>query len=398
MCFDFETVLGPSRHGAYTCSVQPTASHRLFHTCVHTVTDPQSRPETAHILVVDDSKLNRDLLGEYLHALGYASESCHNGKEAVERLQEEPFDAVLLDIDMPELDGYGVLEFMRGDDMLQIIPVIMISGRDDVPSIARCLELGATDFLSKPFNPKILEARLSGSLEKKRLREAEQDLIRMRDALTHMIVHDLGNPLSVIQMNLQMMRMLGEGDADRLGHLERAASAMGTMIESMLDLSKLESGTMPVHANSIDMGSFLAQIKAEYAPFAKDRDLALEIEMDGGIVVQADELLLGRVLANLLANALKYARPATRILLSARPENGHVQLVVEDDGPGIADDLHERIFDRYYQVESAESDVRAGVGLGLAFCRLAMDAMDGAIRAESVSPHGTRFIITLPGA
>ncbi len=359
------------------------------------MTPLQAPPATALILVVDDSKLNRDLLCEYLDALGYASESCQNGTAAVARLEERSFDAVLLDIDMPELDGYGVLEYMKTRDALQFIPVIMISGRDDVPSIARCLELGATDFLSKPFNPKILEARLSGSLEKKRLREAEQELIRMRDALTHMIVHDLGNPLSVIQMNLQMMRMLGEGDTERLGHLDRAASAMGTMIESMLDLSKLESGTMPVRLAEVDMTALLEQVEAEYAPFASDRDLVLGVEVESGLVAIADVLLLGRVLANLLTNAFKYARPATRILISARRDNGDVRLIVEDDGPGIPDELHERIFDRYYQVESAESGVRAGVGLGLAFCRLAMNAMDGAIRAESAAPHGTCFVVTL---
>ncbi len=359
----------------------------------------QQAPSTsATILVVDDSKLNRDLLGEYLDALGYASEACQNGEEAVTRLEERPFDAVLLDIDMPELDGYGVLEFMRTRDELQFIPVIMISGRDDVASIARCLELGATDFLSKPFNPKILEARLSGSLEKKRLREAEQDLIRMRDALTHMIVHDLGNPLSVIQMNLQMMRMLGEGDTERLGHLDRAASAMGTMIESMLDLSKLESGTMPVHPTDVDMAAFLDQVEAEYAPFASDRELSLVVDVEEGLRARADALLLGRVVANLLANALKYARPATRLQIAATRRDGSIRLLVEDDGPGIPDELHERIFDRYYQVESADSGIRAGVGLGLAFCRLAMDAMNGAIRAESAEPHGTRFIVTLSAA
>lgn len=362
------------------------------------MTAQQATPDTATILVVDDSKLNRDLLAEYLDALGYASVVCRNGKEAVSLLEQQEFDAVLLDIDMPEMDGYGVLEFMMARDTLQFVPVIMISGRDDVPSIARCLELGATDFLSKPFNPKILEARLSGSLEKKRLREAEQELIRMRDSLTHMIVHDLGNPLSVIQMNIQMMRMLEEGDMERLGHLDRAASSMGTMIESMLDLSKLESGTMPVHPATIDMASFLGQVEAEYAPFAGDRDLALHVDVESGLSATADTVLLGRVLANLLANALKYARPATRISIAARQTGGSVHVTVEDDGPGIPDELHERIFDRYYQVESAESGVRAGVGLGLAFCRMAMDAMDGAIRAESATPQGTRFVITLPAA
>ena len=356
-----------------------------------------SDASSATILVVDDNKLNRDLLTEYLDVLGYAHRVAPDGRAALDSLEAAAPDAVLLDIDMPEMDGFEVLETLQAHDTLRHIPVIMISGRDDVRSIARCLEMGATDFLGKPFNPKILEARLSSSLEKKRLRDSEQQLIRMRDALINMIVHDLGNPLSIIQMNTQMMAMLGEGDAERLGHISRAASSMGTMIESMLDLSKLESGTMPVTAEHIDTATFLEQIRSEYAPFASDRGLALITESESNTAAIADQVLLSRVVSNLIANALKYARPATYIMLRAEPVTGGVRLFVEDDGPGIPDALHDRVFDRFFQVDANQSGMRAGVGLGLAFCRLAANAMDAGIHVENVSPSGTRFVLTLPG-
>jgi len=353
---------------------------------------------TATILVVDDNKLNRTLLTEYLDVLGYDHREAADGKAALDSLTDHIPDAVLLDIDMPEMDGFEVLESVQASETLRHIPVIMISGRDDIRSIARCLEMGATDFLGKPFNPKILEARLSSSLEKKRLRDSEQQLIRMRDALVNMIVHDLGNPLSIIQMNTQMMAMLGEGDAERLGHISRAASSMGTMIESMLDLSKLESGTMPVSAERIDMESLLEQIRSEYAPFSADRNLALITESDAGLYVIADPILLTRVVSNLIANALKYARPATYILLRTERDSRGVRVFVEDDGPGIPEELHERVFDRFYQVDANQSGTRAGVGLGLAFCRLATQAMSAGIHVENVAPSGTRFVLTLPEA
>jgi signal transduction histidine kinase len=347
--------------------------------------------------VADDNALNRELLKEYLDALGYDPLLVADGRAALDALEDGHPEAILLDIDMPELDGFKVLETVSADDRLRDIPVIMISGRDDIPSIVRCLEMGAADFLPKPFNPRILQARLSASLDKKRLRDRERDLVRMQDALTHMIVHDLGNPLSVIQMNAEMMAMLGEGDNEQLTHITRAAASMGTMIESMLDLSKLESGSMPVRPERVDLAPFLDRFEAEYQPFADDRGLRLEFDGQATHVF-ADPLLLQRMLANLLGNALKYARPATYIRVSTEQRDSVIRMKVADDGPGIPDIDRERVFDRFYQVEAKEAGVRAGIGLGLSFCRLAAEAQQGTIHVESTEGGGTTFILDMPAS
>lgn len=359
---------------------------------------PNDVPEpnhTATILVADDNGLNRELLNEYLDALDYRTVLVEDGQQALSYLASSRPDAILLDIDMPNTDGFQVLEHVAGHDTLRDIPVIMISGRDDIPSIVRCLEMGAADFLPKPFNPKILQARLSASLEKKRLRDRERDLLRMQDALVHMIVHDLGNPLSVIQMNAELMAMLGFGADERLTHITRAASSMGTMIESMLDLTKLESGTMPVRPEPVDLAAFLHRFEAEYMPFADARGLRLDVQTDAD-TVHADPMLLQRILANLVSNALKYARPATYIRVAASAHNNRVRLVVSDDGPGIPEVDKERVFDRFYQVDSDASGVRAGIGLGLAFCRMAAEAQNGTIHVDTTEGGGTTFILELP--
>ncbi|MEQ9105138.1 MAG: hybrid sensor histidine kinase/response regulator [Rhodothermales bacterium] len=356
--------------------------------------DPDSR---ITILVADDNSLNRELLKEYLDALGYQPRLVGDGRAALDALAGELPEAILLDIDMPELDGFEVLAAVSADERLRDIPVIMISGRDDIPSIVRCLEMGAADFLPKPFNPRILQARLSASLDKKRLRDRERDLIRMQEALTHMIVHDLGNPLSVIQMNAEMMAMLGTGDNEQLTHITRAAASMGTMIESMLDLTKLESGTMPVRPERVDLARLLSRFDAEYQPFADDRGLRLEFDGQAPHVY-ADPLLLQRMLANLVGNALKYARPATFIRVSTERHDTVTRIAVSDDGPGIPEAHRERVFDRFYQVEAKEAGVRAGIGLGLSFCRLAAEAQNGTIHVDTTEGGGTTFILELPAA
>ncbi len=142
--------------------------------------------EHGHMLVVDDDSMNRMMLGFGLQAEGHTYATADDGQQALERLQAERFDLVLLDIVMPRLDGYEVLARMKGDHALRHIPVIMISALDEIESVVRCIEMGAEDYLPKPFDPVLLRARIGACLEKKRLRDQEiaylQNVARVIDA------------------------------------------------------------------------------------------------------------------------------------------------------------------------------------------------------------------------
>lgn len=129
------------------------------------------------ILVVDDNEMNRDMLSRRLERQGYRSLLAEDGAQAVELLAAHNFDLVLLDIMMPRMNGYQVLEHIKHTDALRHIPVIMISAVDDLDSVVKCVEMGAEDYLFKPFNPILLKARISASLEKKRLRDRERHFL-----------------------------------------------------------------------------------------------------------------------------------------------------------------------------------------------------------------------------
>ena len=139
---------------------------------------------TASLLIVDDNSMNRIMLSRYTMRLGYQSTLVENGRQALEKLQNESFDLVLLDVQMPEMDGYQVLEQMKTHPYLREIPVIMISAVDELESTVRCIELGAQDYLPKPFNPVLLRARLTACLERKRLRDQEIDYLRQVGQVT----------------------------------------------------------------------------------------------------------------------------------------------------------------------------------------------------------------------
>lgn len=125
------------------------------------------------ILVVDDNEMNRDMLSRRLSRYGYHTVMAENGQRALELMREQSFDLVMLDIMMPVLNGYEVLEAVRNDPALRLIPIIMISAVDDLDSVVRCIELGAEDYLFKPFNPVLLKARVSATLDKRRANGAQ---------------------------------------------------------------------------------------------------------------------------------------------------------------------------------------------------------------------------------
>src|SRR5438552_5580146 len=141
------------------------------------VTSPRNIP-TGDLLVVDDNRVNRLLLGRALEQLGHTVTFAENGREALEALRQRRVDLVLLDIEMPEMNGYQVLEALAADQRLRDIPVVMMSSVEEVDSVARCIEMGAEDYLFKPVNPVLLRARIGASLEKKRFHDQQRELVR----------------------------------------------------------------------------------------------------------------------------------------------------------------------------------------------------------------------------
>ena len=207
-----ENFVGPEA-GPVLAATQPAASATVF--IRRPAVDPApmrpASPESqappgqlgSSILVVDDDEANRTMLARRLVRLGYKVTLAENGRRALEALQAEPFDLMLLDIQMPELNGYEVLERVKDTPFLRDIPVIVLSASDETARVARCIEMGAEDYLPKPFDPVLLQARIGVSLEKKRLRDREVSYLRQieeekqrSDDLLHIILpHDVAEEL-----------------------------------------------------------------------------------------------------------------------------------------------------------------------------------------------------------
>jgi NtrC-family two-component system sensor histidine kinase KinB len=224
-----------------------------------------------------------------------------------------------------------------------------------------------------------------------------------RESLIHFVVHDLRAPLAIILTGLQTLRDLYGETMERdeqtiVGYGIVAGEQMLILINSLLDLARLESGRMPLQVHAVDAQELVESSRRQVALWATQRELVLVAEaQDGARVVRADPELTVRILANLLGNAIKYSPVGATVAIHTAPaENGMLAFRVSDQGPGVPAEWQARIFDKFVQVDAPRGRMPAGSGLGLSFCRLAVEAQGGRIWLDTLDGQGTTIAFTLP--
>jgi len=373
----------------------------------------------ARILVVDDIAMNRDVLSRRLQNEGHHVEMAENGRMALESLASQPIDLILLDIMMPEMDGYEVLQLLKSNESLSHIPVIMISALDEMDSAVRCIEMGAEDYLPKPFNPTLLKARIGACLEKKRAHDREtalyaqlqenykslQELEKLRDGLTNMIVHDLRTPLTAVISGMQTVQILGDLNSDQQEMMtlaEQGGKTLLHMIGDLLDVEKLESGAIQLDYSVVVAVDLVATATAQVASLIDLKNQTLTCQVASDVPpFRADADKLTRILVNLLGNAIKFTPVGGHLTLAVhvggteRVAEQSLVFSVSDTGEGIHPDAFERVFEKFGQV-SPQHGGRLGTGLGLTFCKLAAEAHGGQMGLVSVLGAGSTFTCTIP--
>lgn len=210
--------------------------------------------QQANILVVDDEMMNRNLLAISLEDEGYAVEMAENGRMALEMIRAGAFDVILLDLLMPEMDGYQVLKALKLDEKLRHIPVIVISALDDMDSVVHCIENGATDYLPKPFDASLLRARLNASLASKKLRDLELEYLEQVKC-----VMDAASALKTGTFNPDTLKGVSQRE-DALGELARVFKQMASEIRAREDSLKHQVQEMQIVINSALQEKQIAEV------------------------------------------------------------------------------------------------------------------------------------------
>jgi len=336
------------------------------------------------ILVVDDEELNRILLTTNLQESGYAVETAEDGQQALQMLHGQPFDAVLLDLIMPRMDGYQVLAEMRSDAALRRIPVIVISSMDDMESIVRCIEMGATDYLAKPFNPVLLHARIRGSLASLHeermamLREQFAQVTATQEEERQRIARELHDGLVPVLAGLSIRLHTAGKRLEREEH--PVAGEIRELAEqaqaSSRDIRRLIHDLRPV---ALDELGLVPALRQHFAHCEREHGLAVEFVADEGERLPAPvETALFRIVQEAVNNVLRHAQ-AQQVSVTLVRKADRVELCVVDDGRGFDVQLP-----------------RSGRHIGLWSMRERVEQLGGQFEVRSAPGQGTAMTAMIP--
>lgn len=369
------------------------------------------------ILVADDVPANVELLRDQLQLLGYRVVEACDGPSAVAACFAHRPDLCILDVSMPAGDlgvedratGFEVCRRIKRDPRTARIPVIFVTALNDTADRVRAIEAGGDDFLTKPHNRLVLGARVRSLIRLKAATDALEDSLRklrelekVRDDLMKMIVHDLKTPLTTVLATLEMIvdgDFGGVNDAQReaLGHAQHKAEDLLALIEDLLEIARIEETHLPLDLREIAPATFLAGIVRDWELRLRQEGAETRLDVAADVSpILADAALLTRVVSNLIQNALVHSSRAVSIRLSARRDPLGVLFTVQDDGPGIPPEYHEVIFRKFETVRAPNVPRVRSSGLGLAFCKLVVDAHGGRIWVQSTEGKGSAFHILLP--
>ena len=360
-----------------------------------------------NILVVDDTPANLRLLSEMLEDCGYEVRPAPDGPLALRAAETEPPDLILLDITMPDMDGYEVCARLKENDDLKEIPVIFISALTETLDKVKAFGVGGVDYVTKPFQFEEVRARVEAHLSLRRLRvdlkRRYEELRRLQEAqdnLTHMIVHDMGSPLLAAMGYLELlessaMERLQAEEQEYVTEALRSTNTLVEMVHDLRDVTQLEAGEMPLKVRDAELGAILEDaLESLRSPGGGRR---LEVEKSGTPpIVRCDPSVIRRVIANLVRNALNFTPQQGVVHITVSNEGSSSVVRVKDAGPGVPPEYQQKIFEKFGQAEAHQERKKYSTGVGLSFCKLAIEAHGGRIGVESEPSEGSEFWFELP--
>jgi len=356
------------------------------------------------LLVVDDQESNIQVVGAALGKLGFEILPATSGLQVFQRLAARRPDLILLDLLMPEMDGFEVCRRIRANPNWAEIPIVFLSSADDKELIVRALESGGVDYITKPFNQAELVTRVRTHLALKRARDELKQLAEDRDELLGILTHDFKNHLGGMDMSAQLLRDRTEAMADpklRLmaENISRSSSQMLAFVKQFLANASADHGVQ-VQTEPINLSDAAARAVQQHQEAARHKHLDLKVVLPpNGSLVQADGAALNQVLDNLLSNAIKFSPPGKQIRLTVSPPGArYVECQVQDEGPGFSQEDKARMFRRYGRLSARPTGGEPSTGLGLSIVKKLVLAMQGELACETTPGSGTTFAFRLPRA
>jgi signal transduction histidine kinase len=363
------------------------------------------------ILVVDDVPMNINVLFDALELSGYKVLVANNGESALERAQFSVPDLVLLDIMMPGLNGFETLERMKQIPELKEIPVIFMTALTETVEKVKGFQLGAVDYITKPFQVEEVLMRVKAHLtikkqkeELRRLNDQLESINASKDKLFSIISHDLRNVFMYVpQMAKIIKEQHMEMDREEIGNIAdqcyQDSRTTQSLFENLLHWSRLQRNLVAYEPKEILLQELCKKSCALFESRAASKKINLFCNISDSIRVVVDENMLYTVLRNLLSNAVKFTPENGTVTVGSNAAgNGMIEVFVSDTGVGIKKEDLEKLFRTDVHITKPGTGNEKGTGLGLILCKEFVEKNKGSISVESKENEGTRFTFSLPSA
>lgn len=374
-----------------------------------------NKPRTLNILLVDDRPENLLVLEELLAGEGRRFLRATSGQEALRYVLKGAIGLILLDVQMPDMDGFEVASLLKGNPTTREIPIIFMTAISKEEKYAlKGYVGGAIDYLYKPLNADITRAKIqvfeelfhrqedlkAANAELTRVNLQLEDLNTQKNYLLGMAAHDLRNPIGAIAQLSQILLTAGavtNEQARFLTAIRESSDYILRIIEDLLDVSKIESGKMSLDIQPTDVRALLARSLSIHRLIADKKDIRIELtENLHTAYLYMDAIKIEQVLGNLLSNAIKFSPRGTTIVVYSQEQNDQLVISVRDQGPGIPADEQHKLFKGFQTTSVRPTEGEKSTGLGLLICAKIVQAHGGAIHVQSAPGAGSTFWFTIP--
>lgn len=368
------------------------------------------------ILIVDDLPENLQVLAGLLTEQGYEILAATSGSRALALVRNRKPDLVLLDIMMPEVDGFEVCRELKADADSADIPVIFITARTETEDILRGFELGAVDYVTKPFRPPELLARVRTHLELKsardlfatynkqlerisrHLRRLNEDKNRFLSIVSHDIRGAFGNVISMSRILTDPEPVDQNDSRELLTDIGIEAEHMIALAENLLNIDAIERREIRLHTARVETQPLVEFAIQAHQMASQAKNLTFELHCDGS-AINGDLTACRQILSNLVSNAVKYSAPNKRVWIEAvRDGTSEVRLSVRDEGAGISEEDQKKLFKPFMRLSRKSENIEHSIGLGLSIVRLMAEGMGGSAECQSRPGEGATFSVRLPAA
>ena len=377
------------------------------------------------ILIVDDIEENREILEEEVLCLGYKPICADNGQSGLSQVEKESPDLILLDMLMPVMNGIQMLKHLKSDVKMKHIPVVMISALDNLDQIAQCIKIGADDYLGKPYNEVLLQARITSCLEKKKLYDEEKrqreelemgkDLINRKNKdldaanrklkkLLQICSHELRNPLGQILLGSEHLiatcepgKPLEEENREFLNIIHHSCLSMESILSDTLGYLKAQNNQNQENHNGLDINHLINLVIDNMKPSIQKKKAHIQLSLASDLPYangNQDKIL--QALDNYINNAIKYSPPNSKVVIRTKWHGDKVRLEVEDEGPGISENERHLLFKTFAKLSNNPTGDEKKVGLGLSIVKRLIKDQGGAVGAYFPQNKGSVFWFQLP--